>query len=77
MVFLRFDFNSTTFDENHFWNRRPDGMVINKNLQTVHILEFDRSSDNNEDFLGPGVKEDEVSEQQKIIIKALKAAAPE
>ena len=52
-------------------------MAINKNLQTVHILEFDRSSDNNEDFLGPGVKEDEVSEQQKIIIKALKAAAPE
>ena len=27
----RYDFDPTMFDENRFWNRRPDGMVITKN----------------------------------------------
>jgi len=49
--------------------------VINKNHRTLYILEFKRSSDRNEDFLG--VKEDEANEQHKNIIEALKAAAPE
>ena len=52
-----------------------DGIVINKNDRTLHILEFKRSSDRNEDFLG--VKENEANEQHRSIIEALKAAAPE
>ena len=58
-----------------FWNRRPSGIVINKNHRTVYILEFKWSFDRNEDFLR--VKEDEANEQHKSIIEALKAAAPE
>jgi len=27
----RYDFDPTLFYENRFWNRRPDGIVINKN----------------------------------------------
>jgi len=52
-------------------------MVINKNHQTLYILdsEFKRSSDRNEDFLR--VKEDVANAQQKSIIEALKVAAPE
>jgi len=58
-----------------FWNRRPDGRVINKYHRTLHILEFKRSSDRNKDFLR--VKEDEANEQHRSIIEALKAAALE
>ena len=49
--------------------------MIDKNHQTLYILEFKRSSDRHEDFLG--VKEVEANEQHKSIIEALKAAAPE
>jgi len=31
VVFLRFDFDPTTFYENRFWNRRLDSIVIKKN----------------------------------------------
>jgi len=49
---------------------------VNKSKQhTLHILEFKRSSDRNEDFLR--VKEDEANKQHKSIIEALKVAAPE
>jgi len=48
---------------NRFWNRRLDGIAINKNHRTLYILDFKRSSDRNEDFLG--VKEDEANEQHK------------
>jgi len=72
----RYDFDLTMFHENRFWNRRLDGIVINKNRRTLHILQFKRSSDRNEDFLR--VKKDEANEQQhQSIIEALKAAAPE
>ena len=71
----RRDFDPTTFYENRFWNRRPDGIVIHKKHRTLYILEFKRSSDRNEDFLR--VREDEANEQHKSIIEALKAAAPE
>jgi len=50
----------TMFYENHFWNRRPDGIVINKNHRTLYTLKFKWSSDRNEDFLR--VKEDEANE---------------
>jgi len=30
----RYDFDPTIFYENRFWNRRPDGIVINKIHQT-------------------------------------------
>jgi len=49
--------------------------VIDKKHRTLHILEFKRSSDRNEDFLR--VKEDEANEQHRSIIEALKMAAPE
>jgi len=71
----RHDFDPTMFYEDRFWNWRPDGIVINKNHRTLYILEFKRSSDRNENFLG--VKEDEANEQYKNIIEALKAAALE
>ena len=64
----RYDFDPTMFCENRFWNRRPDGIVINKNHRTLHILEFKRSSDRNKDFLR--VKEDEADEQHRSIIEA-------
>jgi len=70
-----FDRDPTMFYENRFWNRRPDGIVINKNHRTLCILEFKWSPDRNEDFLR--VKEDEANEKHKSIIKTLKAAAPE
>jgi len=71
----RCDFDPTMFYENRFWNRRPDGIVINKNHRTLYILEFKRSSDRNKDYLR--VKEDEANEQHRSIIEALKTAAPE
>ena len=49
--------------------------MINKNHQTLCVLEFKRSSDGNEDFLE--VKEDEANEQHKSIIEALNVAALE
>ena len=49
--------------------------MINKNHRTLYILEFKRSPDRNENFLG--VKEDKANEQHKSIIEALKSAAPE
>ena len=61
------------FYENRFWNRRPDGIVINKYHRTLYILELKRSSDRNKDFLR--VQEDEVNEKHRSIIEALKAAA--
>jgi len=71
----RYDFDPTMFYENRFWNRRLDGIVINKNHRTLYILEFKRSFDRNGDFVR--VKEDEANEQHKSIIEALQAAAPE
>jgi len=71
----RYDFDPTIFNENRFWNRRPDGIVINKYHRTLYILEFKRSSDRNKDFLS--MKEDEANEQHRSIIEALRAAAPE
>ena len=69
----RYDFDPTLIYENRFSNWKPNGIVINKNHQTLWILEFKRSSDRNEDFMG--VKEDEANEQHKSTIEALKAAA--
>jgi len=71
----RYDFDPTIFYENRFWNRRPDGIVINKYHRTLYIVDFKRSSDRNKDFLR--VKEDETNEQHRSIIEALRAAAPE
>ena len=70
-----YDFDPTIFYENRFWNRRPDGIVINKYHRTLYILEFKRSSNRNKGFLR--VKEDEANEQHRSIIEALRAAAPE
>ena len=70
----RHDFDKTTFYGNRFWNRRPDGIVINKNHRTLYILEFEWSSDRSMNLLR--VKEDEANEQHKSIIEALKTAAP-
>ena len=36
----RYDFDPTMFYENIFWNRRPDGIVVNKNHRTPNILGF-------------------------------------
>jgi len=41
-------------------------LVINKNHQTLWVLDFHRLSHRNEDFLG--VKEDESNEQRENII---------
>ena len=67
----RYEIDPTMFYEKRFWNRRPDGIVINKNHRTLYILDSDR----NEDFLR--AKEDEANEQYKSIIEALGAVAPE
>jgi len=67
----RYDFDLTMLDKNRFWNCRPDGIVINKNHQTLYILEFKLSSHRNEDFVR--VQECEANEQHKSIIEALKA----
>jgi len=71
----RYDCNLTMFYESRFWNQRPDGIVINKYLQTLYILEFKQSSGRNKDFLR--VKEDEANKQHRSIIEALRVAAPE
>jgi len=68
-----YDIDPAMFGENRFGNRRPDGIVINRNHQTLFILEFKRSSDRNENF--QKIKEDEANKQHKSIIKSLKAAA--
>ena len=34
-----------SFFQNRFWNRRADGIVINKYHRTLYILDFKRSSD--------------------------------
>jgi len=71
----RYDLDPAMFYVNRFWNRRPDGIKINKNHRTLYILECKQSSDRNEDFLR--VKEDEANGQHKSIIEVLKATAPE
>ena len=71
----RYDFDPTMFDENCFWNRRPDGIVINKYHRTLYILELKWSSDRDEDFLR--VEEVEANEQHRRMFEALRAAAPE
>ena len=71
-IFLNHPCGQITYN---VWNRRPDGIVIQKNHRTLNILEFKRSSDRNKDFLR--VKEDEANEQPRSIIEALRAAAPE
>ena len=57
-------------NEPWMWNRRPDGMVINKYHRALYILEFERSSDRNKNFLR--VKEDEANERHRSIIEALR-----
>ena len=71
----RHGFDPPMFYENRFWNRRPDGIVINKYHRALYILEFKQSSDTNKDFLR--VKEDEANEPHRSIIQALRVAAPE
>jgi len=61
----RYAFDPTMFYENRFWNRGPDGIVIDKYHRTLYILEFKRSSDRNKDFLR--VKEEEANEQHRSI----------
>jgi len=65
----RYHFDPTMFYEIRVWNRRPDGIPINKYHRTLYILEFKRSSDRNKDFLR--VNEDEANEQCRSIIEAL------
>jgi len=71
----RYDFDQTIFYENRFWNRRPDGIVMNKYHRTLYILGFKRSFDTNKEFVR--VEEDAANEQCRSIIEALRAAAPE
>jgi len=71
----RYDFDPTMFYENRFWNRRPDGIVINKYYRTIYNQEFKQSSDRNKNFLR--VKEDEANTHHRSIIEALRAAAPD
>ena len=71
----RYKLDPGSFFENLFWGRRQDGEAINEDMQNVYVLEFQRSTDRDEEFLE--VKEAEANEQQKSIIGALKAAAPE
>ena len=53
----RYDFDLTMFHENRFWNRRLDGIVINKYHRKLYILEFKQSPDRNKDFLRVKVDE--------------------
>jgi hypothetical protein len=39
----RHDFGLTTFHENRFWNRRPDGIGIDKNDRTQKIHRIQQS----------------------------------
>jgi len=59
----RNDFDPTMFCGKKLWNRRPDGIVINKNYRILYILEFKRSSNRNGNFLG--VKQDEANKHTK------------
>jgi len=68
----RYNLDLGTFFVNRFWGKRQDGVAINQNMQIVYILEFERSTDRDEEFLE--VKEAEANEQHKSIIGALKAA---
>ena len=71
----RYNLDPGSFFVNRLWGRRPDGVAINEALMIVYILEFKRSTDRDEGFLQ--VKDAEAHEQQKSIIGALKAAAPD
>jgi len=71
----RYNLDPGSFFVNRFWGRRLDGVAINEALKIVFVLEFKRSTDRDEGFLE--VKDAEANEQQKRIIRALKAAAPE
>jgi len=64
----RHDFDPTVFYGNRFWNQRQDGIVINKDHRTPHILEVKQSSDRNQDFVG--VKEDEANVQHKKLSRS-------
>ena len=57
-----------------FWNRRPNGVVIDKVKHRVFILEFKWSTDREESFLE--TQEAEANEQHKNIVQALRAAVP-
>jgi len=71
----RYNLDPESFVVNRFWDKRPDGVTINEDMQIGYIIEFKRSTDRDEGFLE--VKEAEADEQHKGIIGALKAAAPE
>ena len=71
----QYNLNPESFFVNCFWGRQPDGFAINEALQIGYILEFKRSTDRDEEFLG--AKEAETNQQHKSIIGALKAAALE
>ena len=71
----RYNLDPGSFFVNRFWSRRSDGVTINEALKIGYILEFERSTDRDEGFLG--VKDAEAHEQHKSIIGALKVAAPE
>ena len=70
----RHNLDPRSFFVNRFWGRRLDGAAINEALKIVHISEFKRSTDGDEEFLE--VKDAEAHEQHKSIIGELKAAAP-
>ena len=70
----RHDHDLERFFKERFWNRRPDGVVIDKVKHRLFILEFKRSTDREESFLE--TKEAEANAQHKSIIQALRAAVP-
>jgi len=70
----RYNFDSGSFFTNPFWGRRPDGCTINVEMHILYILELKRSTYRDEEILEVG--EAEAKEQHKIIISALKVAAP-
>ena len=47
----RYNFSTTAFFVIHFWSRPLDGVAINGALQIEYILEFKRSTDQDEGFL--------------------------
>jgi len=69
----RYNLDPESFFVDRFWGRRPDRVANNEDLQIVHILEFERSTDRDEGFLE--VKGAEANEQHKSMIGALRAAA--
>ena len=73
------NFDPAAFFAHRFWSKRPDWVAINKALQIVYIIEFQRPTNRDEGFLQ--VKEAEANEQFKSIrcfsmIGALRAASP-